>query len=211
MRKLVIVLVMLMAAGMVFAATHATVSQSNDSAASVTITLPLASSDDYESIEVGFSSSEVTVNATGADGAIQASDLANVKPTAVTDTQYKLVDNNGTASLATGSDLYAYWIIKTKHNVGVSLYLDNPLTGAKRSGKINWEVSAGADKKAGSTTTGEGVYGKEHAVELSKTEANNTMKYAVGSQQLTIATEDYSEKDIDDYAANIVLAVSIGS
>ena len=67
MRKLVIVLVMLMAAGMVFAATHATVSQSNDSAASVTITLPLASSDDYESIEVGFSSSEVTANGTGAD------------------------------------------------------------------------------------------------------------------------------------------------
>ena len=51
---------------------------------------------------------------------------------------------------------------------------------------------------------------KVATVEINKvTKNSNTMQYSAGSVALTIDTEDYSEKAIEDYSANIVLAVSI--
>ena len=215
MRKSVFVLVLLLAAGMVFAATSASGDLNAESlpSASVKITLPLASSDDYESVEVGFSSTAVTVTGTGVAGAIQASDLENVNPTPVTDAEYKLVDENddGIATLASSKNLYAYWVVKTKQNVSVNLYLDKALTGTRSSGTtINWAVKAG-EKTAGNTAGGD-VYGSEKSVKIHDVSVSpDTMKYDVGSTSLTIETENFTSKKIDDYAANIVLAVSIES
>ena len=51
---------------------------------------------------------------------------------------------------------------------------------------------------------------KVATVEINKvTKNSDTMQYSAGSVVLTIDTADYSEKAIDDYSANIVLAVKI--
>ena len=202
MKKLIFILVCLLSAGMVFAATSATLTGTTTTgSAEVTIKLPLASSDAFESVEIGFSSNEIT---TGSDN----SSIVSANPTPVSKELSLKEDGDGTASLAEDNKLYAYWLIKSKDTVTVSLYLEKALTGETDSNTINWAVTAGDKGTAGSTT--DAKYGDQNTVEINKvTKNSNTMQYSAGSVALTINTEDYSEKAIDDYSANIVLAVSI--
>ena len=202
MKKLIFILVCLLSAGMVFAATSATLTGTTTTgSAEVTIKLPLASSDAFESVEIGFSSSEITSGETN-DAVIEAT------PAPVSSELSLKEDGDGTASLDASSPLYAYWLIKSKDTVTVSLYLEKALTGETDSNTINWAVTAGDKGTAGSTT--DAKYGDQNTVEINKvTKNSDTMQYSAGSVALTIDTADYSEKAIDDYSANIVLAVKI--
>ncbi len=202
MRKLIFILVCLLSAGMVFAATSATLTGTTSSgSAEVTIKLPLASSDAFESVEIGFSSSAIS---TGSDN----SSVTEATPTPVSAALSLKEDGDGTASLDASSPLYAYWLIKSKGTVTVSLYLENALTGEDPSNTIDWAVTAGEKGTAGSTA--EAKYGATNSVEINEVSENSDkMQYSAGSVALTIDTADYSEKAIDDYSANIVLAVSI--
>ena len=209
MRKLVIVLVMLMAAGMVFAATSGAFSGTTTGAeegARVQIKLPLESGTGesaFTSVIVGFSTTPVVAQDT----------IGNAVTPVGDDTPINLVaDGNGAAKLDTGK-LYAYWQMSTPESVTVSLLQSGALAGDKSEEVINWTVNAadaaGETKTIGTTASESHTYGTE-SIELFKlTESDDTVQKKQGSCALVLATENYEGKPIDDYTADLVLKVTI--
>ena len=209
MRKSVFVLVLLLAAGMVFAATSESfsgITSGAEEGAKVQIRLPLESGSGesaFTSVIVGFSTT-----------AVEKKDTIDATVTPVADgTPIDLIpDESGAAKLETGK-LYAYWQMSTPESVTVSLSQSGALSGDKSANKINWTVNAaeatGDTKTIGTTEAVEHTYGTE-SIELFKlTESSNTVQKKQGSCALVIATENYEGKTIDDYAADLVLKVTI--
>ena len=134
MRKTLFVLIMLLAVGMLSAATSVTLTDGvRSDNATLTVTLPLKSGD-FEFITVGFTGSVVENKTTGT--------LDTVTPLEATKVELAANGDN-TASLAT--DLYAYWQIRTDDSVTVSLSKEKALEGSNPGETIDWKIAA-ADK-----------------------------------------------------------------
>ena len=192
MKKILFVLIMLLAVGMLSAATSVTLDTSTRTGnAKLKVVLPLKSGD-FEYITVGFTNSEVATAKTG--------DFAVVTPYAEEKVELN-PDGDNTASIT--EDLYAYWQIRTDETVTVTLSKDDALTGTNSANKINWKIAAN------SSTQDMTDYDTTNAITLVnawKAGAGTTINQ--GSAQITIETDDYSGKPTDDYSANLVLNVT---
>lgn len=192
MKKILFVLIMLLAAGMLSAATSVTLDASNRTGnANLKVVLPLKSGD-FEYITVGFTNSEVNTAETG--------DFAVVTPYAEEEVE---LNPNGDNTASIKSNLYAYWQIRTEDTVTVTLSKDKALTGTDPNNEINWKITANEDAQDMTE------YGNSTAITLVNAwtkDVSNTINQ--GSAQITIDTEDYSGKPTDDYSANLVLNVT---
>ena len=200
MRKFYVVLAMLLSTSVLFAAVLTTVEGIGTGKAEVTISLPLSTGTDdgeYNSnVEVGFSAT----------------------PVEAFETAPGLFDGNKhvltiSGDHATGS-LYAYWKIASNESITINLYLQNALTGEEPNNTIDWIAKATdvlGKPSAGSLTGGESAYGEDNFIPVYTLEnkAGTTMKTEVGDTKLEITTASFDEKAVDDYSANIVLAVSV--
>lgn len=205
MRKVLVVLVMLLTVGTLFANTFVKVEGKTETAqtASVTINLPLSSADGYTGVEVGFSTNavdSVDTEVTSSNSSINL-DIANDK-----------------GSLSDG--LHAYWKLTTNNSVTVKMYLAEALKGATGSNTdtINWQVTAteiaAEDKTVGSLSTESAdVYESDHAITLVSltpvAEEPNKIQTVADSTPLTIQTASFAGKTVDDYSADIVLSVEV--
>ena len=191
MKRILFVLIMLLAVGMLSAATSVTLDGSTRNGdAKLKVVLPLKSGD-FEYITVGFTESEVATATTG--------DFAVVTPYASEEVDLN-PDGDNTASFT--KDLYAYWQIRTEDTVTVTLSKDEALTGTNPANKINWKISAK------STAQGMNDYDATNAITLVDAwtkDVSNPINQ--GSAKITIDTEDYSGKPTDDYSASLVLNV----
>lgn len=192
MKKILFVLIMLLAVGMLSAATSVTLDSSiRTGEATLKVVLPLKSGD-FEYITVGFTDSEVTTAKTG--------DFAVVTPYAQEEVK---LDSNGDNTASITSELYAYWQIRTDDTVTVTLSKDKALTGASVSDTINWKITAnGNTQDMNEYTTATAIT----LVNAWTKDASNPINQ--GSALITIATADYSGKPTDDYSANLVLNVT---
>lgn len=192
MKKILFVLIMLLAVGMLSAVTSVTLNSSTRTGeATLKVVLPLKSGD-FEYITVGFTDSEVTEATTG--------NFAVVTPFASEEVKLNS-DGDNTASYTT--DLYAYWQIRTDDTVTVTLSKDKALTGASVSDTINWKITANED------TQGMSDYKDSNAITLVNAwKAAEASTINQGSALITIDTDDYSGKPTDDYSANLVLKVT---
>lgn len=192
MKKILFVLIMLLAVGMLSAATSVTLDGSTRTdEATLKVVLPLKSGD-FEYITVGFTNASVSAKKSGEFDAVTpfASDKVELTP-----------NEDNTASITSG--LYAYWQIRTDDTVTVTLSKDKALTGASVSDTIDWKIVA--DSK----TQDMNDYDTTNAITLVtawKAAEGSTIKQ--GSAQITIETDDYSGKPTDDYSANLVLNVA---
>ncbi|MBU3808461.1 MAG: hypothetical protein H9802_08580 [Candidatus Phocaeicola faecipullorum] len=205
MRKVLVVLVMLLTVGTLFASTFVKVEGKTETAqtASVTINLPLSSADGYTGVEVGFSTNavdSVDTEVTSSNSSINL-DIANDK-----------------GSLSDG--LHAYWKLTTNNSVTVKMYLAEALNGAidDNTDTINWQVTAteieAEDKDVGSLSTEPAdVYESDHAITLVSLTpvagAPSKIQTVADSTPLTIQTASFAGKTVDDYSANIVLSVEV--
>lgn len=205
MRKVLVVLVMLLTVGTLFADTFVKVEGKTETAktASVTINLPLSSTNGYTGVEVGFSTNavdSVDTEVTSSNSSINL-DIANDK-----------------GSLSDG--LHAYWKLTTNNSVTVKMYLAEALDGATddNTDTINWQVTAteieAEDKDVGSLSTKSAdVYGSDHAITLVSLTpvagASNKIQTEADSTPLTIQTASFAGKTVDDYSADIVLSVEV--
>ena len=192
MRKTLFVLIMLLAAGMLSAATSVTLTDEvRSDNATLTVTLPLKSGG-FEFITVGFTGNEVSNATTGT--------LATVTPLEATEVELAANGDN-TASLAT--DLYAYWQIRTDDTVTVSLSKEKALEGSNPSETIDWKITA-ADK-----TQNMSDYDTTNAISLvDRWVKGEDAEFNQGSAKISIDTANYSGKTTDDYSANLVLTVT---
>ena len=205
MRKVLVVLVMLLTVGTLFASTFVKVEGKTETAqtASVTINLPLSSADGYTGVEVGFSTNavdSVDTEVTSSNSSINL-DIANDK-----------------GSLSDG--LHAYWKLTTNNSVTVKMYLAEALNGATddNTDTINWQVTAteieAEDKAVGSLSTEPAdVYESDHAITLVSLTpvagAPSKIQTVADSTPLTIQTASFAGKTVDDYSADIVLSVEV--
>ena len=205
MRKVLVVLVMLLTVGTLFASTFVKVEGTTETAqtASVTINLPLNSVDGYTGVEVGFSTNavdSVDTEVTSSNSSINL-DIANDK-----------------GSLSDG--LHAYWKLTTNNSVTVKMYLAEALNGAAddNTDTINWQVTAteieAEDKAVGSLSTEPAdEYESDHAITLVSLTpvagAPSKIQTVADSTPLTIQTASFAGKTVDDYSADIVLSVEV--
>ena len=205
MRKVLVVLVMLLTVGTLFASTFVKVEGTTETAqtASVTINLPLNSADGYTGVEVGFSTNavdSVDTEVTSSNSSINL-DIANDK-----------------GSLSDG--LHAYWKLTTNNSVTVKMYLAEALNGAAddNTDTINWQVTAteieAEDKAVGSLSTEPAdEYESDHAITLVSLTpvagAPSKIQTVADSTPLTIQTASFAGKTVDDYSADIVLSVEV--
>lgn len=192
MKKILFVLIMLLAVGMLSAATSVTLDGSTrNGEATLKVVLPLKSGE-FEYITVGFTDSKVATAATG--------EFAVVTPYASGEVKLNS-DGDNTASIK--SNLYAYWQIRTNNTVTVTLSKDKALTGASVSDTINWKITAGEGAQDMND------YAATNAITLVNAwKAAEGTTINQGSAQITIDTENYSGKPTDDYSANLVLNVT---
>ncbi len=192
MKKILFVLIMLLAVGMLSAATSVTLDGSTrNGEATLKVVLPLKSGE-FEYITVGFTDSEVDTAETGAFAVVTPYASGEVK-----------LDSDGDNTASIKSNLYAYWQIRTNSTVTVTLSKDKALTGESVSDTIDWKIVA--DSK----TQDMNDYDTTNAITLVnawKAAGGSTINQ--GSAQITIDTEDYSGKPTDDYSANLVLNVA---
>ena len=191
MKKILFVLIMLLAVGMLSAATSVTLGNSSEGTASIKVVLPLKSGEGFEYVTVGFTKDSVTEKTSGEFDAVTpfASDEVELTP-----------DGDNTASITSG--LYAYWQIRTEDTVTVTLSKEKALTGADLSNEINWKITAKG------STQNMNEYTSTSAITLVNAWTNETDTINQGSALITIETEDYSGKPTDDYSANLVLNVT---
>ena len=192
MKKILFVLIMLLAVGMLSAATSVTLDGSTrNGEATLKVVLPLKSGE-FEYITVGFTDSEVDTAETGAFAVVTPYASGEVK-----------LDSDGDNTASIKSNLYAYWQIRTNSTVTVTISKDKALTGESVSDTIDWKIVA--DSK----TQDMNDYDTTNAITLVnawKAAGGSTINQ--GSAQITIDTEDYSGKPTDDYSANLVLNVA---
>lgn len=199
MRKLVIVLVLLMAAGMVFAAdasvyTAGVTADTGEASAKLRVVLPL-SGDDFSSVVVGFTANPVSE---------YVDSFSEVKP--LTE-DIELVQNADKTSAELTSGLHAYWQVQTKNKVAITLGVSGALTGeTDTSAVIDWQVTA--DDTSIGISNNEGNYSS--TITLYTSDLSESVVRAQGSEAITIATADYAGKPIQDYSANILLNVKVG-
>ena len=191
MKKILFVLIMLLAVGMLSAATSVTLGNSSEGTASINVVLPLKSGEGFEYVTVGFTKESVAEKTSGEFDAVTPFALDEVELTP---------DGDNTASITSG--LYAYWQIRTEDTVTVTLSKEKALTGEDLSNEINWKIVAN------SLTQDMTQYGNSNAITLVDKWTNETDTINQGSAQITINTDDYSGKPTDDYSANLVLKVT---
>ena len=205
MRKLVIVLVMLMAAGMVFASSYSgnstADSLTDEKLATLKVTLPLKT-DEFSSVIVGFASNELTINNTVETFTKEISVLTE---------DIELIPKaNGGGAEYTGN-LYAYYQIQSTHDVTVNLSVSGALKGVTdNTVTVDWKVSTGSEEdEIIGGTTGTPTYTDKISIFEPSATGSDTVTRAEGSKKISIETADYAGKLIQDYAANINIEVSV--
>lgn len=195
MKRILFVLIMLLAVGMLSAATSVTLGEKSEGAALINVVLPLKSGEGFEYVTVGFTNTSVSTKTSGVFDTVTPLASGEVELTP---------DGDNTASITSG--LYAYWQIRTKDTVSVSLSKEKALTGAETNNEINWKITANEDiQDMDEYTTTRAIT----LVDAWTKDASNTINQ--GSAQITIDTDDYSGKPTDDYSANLVLKVTAGA
>ncbi len=192
MRKVLLILVMLMSVAMLAAETSVTVGGDTTSgSAKVKIVLPLDSEEFGTTVVVGFSTKAVD---------------SSTAPTAPAAGEIELIKSasGNTAELSSG--LHVYWQTNNPNaNFTLKLYQEKALSST--NGTIDWTVTASGEtlngNADGSTTTYE--YGDTEAITIDEVSTSKT----IGSTAVTMKTADYTGKPLEEYSANLVLAVSV--
>lgn len=193
MRKVLLILVMLMSVAMLAAATSATVGGDTASGkAEVKIVLPLDSEEFGTTVVVGFSTNAVD---------------SSTAPTAPADGEIELIKSASGNTAELSSELHVYWQTNdSSANFTLKLYQETALTST--NGKIDWTVTASGETlngtADGSTTPYE--YGDTEAITIDEVVPATTL---TGSVPVTMKTADYTGKPLEEYSANLVLAVSV--
>ena len=193
MRKTLFVLIMLLAVGMLSAATSVTLESSEESGeANLKIVLPLKSGGQgFEFITVGFTNTAVSPATTGSLSEVTPLDVEQLTLNA---------DGDNSASITDG--LYAYWQLRTSDTVNVTLKKGGQLTGATTAEKIDWKITADS---AGSQE----MTDYDNAIKLVEDwTAGEGEVFNQGSAKITVETDKYEGKATDDYSANLVLTVT---
>ena len=197
MRKVLLILVMLMSVAMLAAATSATVGGDTTSgSAKVKIVLPLNDSEEFgQTIVVGFSTTEVSESSA---------------PTAPANDEIELVKaTSGNAAELTTGGLYVYWQTNDSDaNFTLKLYQEKALTSISNN-TIDWKVTASDDtlnNDADGTAGKEYNYGSTNTITIDEVAPATKL---IDSVPVTMKTADYTGKPLEEYSANLVLAVSV--
>lgn len=199
-RILTILVILLMAAGMVFAASSVNGDDTNgvippkNSPAKAEIEFKLDVSDGVNSQskwEVGFSSAAVTADASSV-------------PVPVDSTISFNLDTNALVGTYGGENsLYAYWSVLSGHSAIVKLYMEGPLRGATNSEELNWKFQV----NGGQFITGYGG-NDEGSYALILDFDPSTGIGAKGSCSVTVQTASLSAVKPDTYSGNLFLSIS---
>ena len=199
-RILTILVVLLMAAGMVFAASSVNGDDadgaipSKDAPAKAEIEFKLdvsGGSSSQSKWEVGFSSSAVTA-------------AASSVPVPVDSTISFNLDTNALVGTYGGENsLYAYWSVLAGSSAIVKLYMEEPLKGATNSEELDWQFQV----NGGQFITGYGG-NDEGAYALILDFDPSTGIGAKGSCSVTVQTASLSAVKPDTYSGNLVLSIS---
>ena len=198
MRRILVILMFMLAMGMVFAADELGIKEgavAGGEGAYIPVTLTLNNTNAGQ-VVIGFSTHPVT---TAEDQSSNKKTIATLTPDPAT----------GTASLSAKDSTYVFWQIQSSDTLYVQLSTDS-LTNS--GSEIEWKIT---DETSSSTTlidgTGDGTY---EAKDLYKHEPGGKFKAKFGSMKLGMTTENYSAKlasgslPIGDYTANLIVKIT---
>lgn len=199
MRKILVILMFMLAMGMVFAEDVQGINKEatvNGDGAYIPVTLTLNNTNAGQ-VVIGFSTQPVT---TAADQSSYKKTSATLKPDPAT----------GTASLSTTDidSTYVFWQIQSSDTLYVQLSTDS-LTNS--GSEIEWKIT---DETSSSTTLIDGTDETYEVKDLYKHEPSGKFKAEFGSMKLGMTTEDYSADlasgslPTGNYTANLVVKIT---
>ena len=202
MRKILVLLMLMMAMGMVFAADVVGIKEgavAGGDGAYIPVTLSLTN-DDVGQVVIGFAENAVTTAEDQADNKKESATLEG-NPT------------TGVASLgATDKDsTYVFWQIQSSDNIKVDLST-GPLTynDGQTDYEIDWKITNATD----SSTLIDGISSTYNSKTLYRHEANGMFKADFDSIKLGMETENYTDKLTTGalkpgaYTANLVVKIT---
>lgn len=201
MRKILVLLMLMMAMGMVFAAEVIGINEDakiNDSAY-IPVTLSL-NNDDVGQVVIGFADQAVSTADSQTEHKKESATLEG-NPT------------TGVASLSTADkdSTYVFWQIQSSDNIKVDLSTE-PLTynDGQTDYEIDWKITNATD----SSTLIDGTNGTYNSYMLYKHEPNGMFKADFDSIKLGMETENYTDKLTEGslkpgaYTANLVVKIT---
>ena len=211
MKRTGMILLILTAGAVAFAASTATMEDGQNSAsANIPMTLNLTEEGTFNKVVIGFSSTEV-------------SDYSDVQGL---DSYALAPDNNtGIATNDQSKELHVFYQIQSAQNLIVTLYAEDALDNS--GNKIYFDVTGVKDTAAGESGGSESKVFVNGVTDDGKKEGNpagygsaitavnvvdhNPLEKVgnVGSYELTIKTEDYRSKPMGEYSANLIVKVEV--
>lgn len=195
MKKILSVyLLLLLAAGMLFAATSVSGTaipvKGSPSTAELSIKLDMSGGTGATSYwEVGFTEEAVD------------SDTTAITALGSTEVAFELDADQMIASYGGENKLYVYWSILSGTKASVKLYMEDQLSGSLPASLIHWSLVAGENDPI------EHLYSKANAVEIFAFDPSINGVSAKGSMPVTVITDSLSGVTPDTYTGKLVLSI----